>query len=107
MDLKKALGIRIRLFRQARNITQEKLAEMTDLSVTFIGTTERGKNIPSVKTCQIIAEALGVPLWELFKFEELNADKARIEKFASRLYAENSEKVELVMDIADFLLSKK
>jgi len=106
MDVRGRLGKRIRLFRKAKKISQEKLAEMTELSVTFIGTAERGENCPSIKTCQKIAEALGVPLWDLFTFEEWSEEEKRIIEFACRLRGIDAKKVDLILEIGEKILLK-
>ncbi len=106
VDLRKQLGSRIRLFREAYNLTQEDLAERANLSVTFIGTTERGKNIPSIKTCKKIAEVLGVPLHELLKFEEQTEHEKRVEQFALRLKGASKKKVRIILEIGDVILKK-
>lgn len=62
------LGQRIRTLRQSNNLTQEKLAELADLNVTFIGHIERGTKNPTIETLNKISEALQVPLTELLKF---------------------------------------
>ena len=108
VDLKKRLGSRIRLFREAEGLTQEQLAERTDLSVNFIGTTERGQNIPSVQTCNRIADALDIPLHELFRFEEETERDRQLEKFAARLKAEKSKKkVQTILEVGEVILKKK
>lgn len=108
MDLRKQLGSRIRFLRMACNLTQEDLAERANISVTFVGTTERGKSIPSVKTCQKMAEALGVPLYGLFKnSEEQTEQEKRIEQFALRLKGERSKKkVRIILEIGEVILKK-
>ncbi len=53
------LGSRIRKLRQDRNITQEQLAEMVDISVNFMSLIENGRNM-SVETLVKIANSLGV-----------------------------------------------
>jgi len=62
------LGERIRMLRKAVGLTQERLAEKADLSVNFIGNTERGENVPSLKTLRRVAKALGVHLKDLLDF---------------------------------------
>lgn len=58
MDYKE-IGMRIRAERQRRNISQEKLAELSDISVTHMSHIETGSTIPSMKTFVLIANALG------------------------------------------------
>jgi len=106
MDVRRSLGKRIRLLRNSRKLTQEKLAEMTELSVTFIGTTERGRNCPSIKTCQKIADVLHVPLWELFTFVDWSGEEKLIVEFASRLRSVDREKLELIIEIGETILRK-
>ena len=54
------LGHRIRLARKAKSITQEKLAELANLSTTYIGRLERGEKTPSIDTLVILSSALEV-----------------------------------------------
>ena len=63
----KSLGDRIRRERLRVGITQEKLAELTDLSTAFIGQIERGDNRASLITIEKIANALDVSVSSLFK----------------------------------------
>ncbi len=55
-----AIGERVRIRRKALGITQEKLAEMVDVSTSFIGHIERGTRKLSVETLASICKALGV-----------------------------------------------
>ena len=60
------LGSNIRKERMKQQITQEKLAEISGLSLNFISRLERtNTNNVSVKNVIKIANALGVPLIEL------------------------------------------
>ena len=45
-----SIGKNIRKFRLERNMRQEDLAEMTNLSANYIGMVERGEKIPSLET---------------------------------------------------------
>jgi len=69
-DILKKLGARIREERKKASLTQEKLAELTELSIDFIGYIERGKQAPYLKTLGRIANALGVEVYELFIFQD-------------------------------------
>jgi transcriptional regulator with XRE-family HTH domain len=62
---KMLLGKRIREFRKAKGLTQEKLAEMADLDYTSIGAIERGVFNPSLDTAHRIAKALKIEIHEL------------------------------------------
>ena len=58
MELYK-LGEKIRTTRLSCGLTQEKLAEMVDISTNFMSLIENGRNM-SVETLVKIADALGV-----------------------------------------------
>ena len=55
-----SIGKNIRSYRIKRKLRQEDLAEMTDLSVTYIGMVERGEKIPALETFIKILNALEV-----------------------------------------------
>ena len=55
-----SIGKNIRSYRIKRKLRQEDLAEITDLSVTYIGMVERGEKIPALETFIKILNALEV-----------------------------------------------
>lgn len=59
------IGIKIRLLRTKLKYSQEKLAELADLSKNFIGIIERGESKPSIETLERIAKALKIELKDL------------------------------------------
>jgi len=67
-------GERLRKLRDARGLTQEKLAHAADLTTTFVSTIERGRKAPSLNTVLKLARALKVDAAELladFTYEAL------------------------------------
>ncbi len=68
-DLRKQLGERIKRVRKAAQLTQERLAERTSLSVEYISRLERGVAQPSFNTLATIAESLNVTIKDFFDFE--------------------------------------
>lgn len=56
----KAIGLRIKNARETKHYTQEKLAEMVNLSTTHISVIERGVKAPKLETFVDIANALNV-----------------------------------------------
>lgn len=107
MDVKKKLGERIRFLRRLKGMTQEQLAEKAEVSVTFIGLTERGKNIPSVLTCAKIAEALGVSLADLFHFDSGDESEKVIEEVYLKIRGLDDEDVIVMKELADVLLRRR
>lgn len=59
MDLK-AVGRRIKAAREEKNLTQEELAEIIDLSATHVSVIERGVKVTKLDTFVAIANALDV-----------------------------------------------
>lgn len=64
----KALGKHIALIRKAKGLTQLDLAVMMDNHAEQIGRIERGQLNVTICTLKKIAEALEMPLGELFDF---------------------------------------
>ena len=62
----RALGARIRELRQARGWSQEHLAELASVHRTYMWGIERGVRNPSLRHLAQIANALGVPIADLF-----------------------------------------
>lgn len=63
----------LKLIRKERNLTQEQLAEQTDLTVKYISHLERGLSFPSADSLDKIVVALNVPVYRLFYAEESEA----------------------------------
>lgn len=66
-DIAKALGQRIRNYRTAAGLSQEKLAELSGCHPTYIGQIERGEKNATVESIEKITGALGVSLSKLFE----------------------------------------
>lgn len=66
MNLEQIVVANIRRIRKERGMTQEKLAELCNTSVSYIGLLEIGRNVPKLSTIEKIADALGVDYVELF-----------------------------------------
>lgn len=62
--------------RELKKLSQEKLAELSDLDRTYISLLERGLRQPTISTLFKIADALDVPPSELVKKVELEVNSA-------------------------------
>lgn len=69
MNIKEALGKRIKHLRNGIGISQEELADRAEIDRTYITSVECGKRNISVVNIEKIAKALGVTLSKLFDFE--------------------------------------
>jgi transcriptional regulator with XRE-family HTH domain len=61
------LGLNVRKNREAREFTQEKLAERASLDPTYISDIERGLRNAGIKNVAKLAKALGLTTAELCK----------------------------------------
>lgn len=55
-----SIGKNIRKYRNAKKISRDKLAELVDVSLNYLGQIERGEKLPSFETFITIANALEV-----------------------------------------------
>jgi transcriptional regulator with XRE-family HTH domain len=62
-----ALGKNLRLQRETKKLTQEKLAEQAELDPTYISGIERGVRNPSILSLVRISKALGTQVSDLLK----------------------------------------
>lgn len=58
----------MRTHREAKGISQEKLAEFANLHRTYIGSIERAEKIPSLITIVKISKALNINISELITY---------------------------------------
>jgi len=77
-DFAKHFGYIVRKHRKARFLTQEQLAEKSDLAPKMISLVERFQRNPSLNVADSIAKGLSVPLWRLVKdTEDLRRDNQK------------------------------
>ena len=67
-DFYKLIGQRIKYLRKIKNLSQERLAEKSGLSLDYIGKIEVNINKPGIKALLKISNALDVHIKELFDF---------------------------------------
>lgn len=67
MDLKRAMGANLRRLRNAKNLTQEDLADRAGLSARYLGAIERAQVSSSVTVLGRLAKALKVDPCQLIK----------------------------------------
>ncbi len=68
-EIQRILLTNIKKYRSRRKYTQMKLAELCDVSPSYIGEIEIGRKYPSVKTLEKIVKALDVKPYKLFMDE--------------------------------------
>jgi transcriptional regulator with XRE-family HTH domain len=66
----KALGLRIRILRNAQGLSQTQLADGAGMSARYLGEVEAGKRNVSFGRLNVLAQCLSIPLPELLGYEE-------------------------------------
>ena len=103
MDLlNESLGRRLRLAREERGYTREKLAELADISADFIWEIEAGRKSMKVQILGRIASALCVPTDYLIYGTMPYKENAKLNSIISVLPAEVQKQAEkLLLVFAD------
>lgn len=95
-DLKKILGKRIKELRNAKNLSQEQLAELTKFDQRTISSIECGHSF-SIKTIETVIKALGIDFTEFFDLKDSEkSDKELIKYIKAKLPILNSRDLKLV-----------
>ena len=74
MDIKKEVGEKIKRFRKKNGFTQEKLAEIVDISSRNLSNIELGISYPKPETLEKIVIALNMTTEELFSNDNLKTN---------------------------------
>ncbi len=99
-DLAKTVGARIRNYRTARGLSQEKLAELCGCHPTYVGQLERGEKNATVESVYKIAAALGISLSKLFEnIGENTAGNDTLNKCYEFLLTKSPKQQEQIMKI--------
>lgn len=75
MNFEKCFGENIKKFRTAKKLSQEKLAEMLEISTNTVSKIERGKRFVTAETLIHIIKALDIMPHELFVFKNKESAK--------------------------------
>jgi len=67
MDMRKLVGRNVRRVRLQKELTQERLAEISGFNQQYISSLERGRRNPTVVTVYELATALGVTHLDLLR----------------------------------------
>jgi len=75
VDAKKSFGTTVKSWRKRLGISQEELAERADLHRTYISDVERGARNLSLESITRMANALNIPVADLFPREQPNGSR--------------------------------
>ena len=100
MDIKRAVGKRIKIVRQRNGLTQDQLAEQVGLSPKYISGIERGVENPTMDILIRVAKMLGVEPYDLFLLGESEESEKALRKGIEKMVREaDQEKLQLYFDV--------
>lgn len=67
-DICKLFATKVQELREAKNLTRTRLSELADLDLSYIGKIERCEKSPNLRTIIKLADALEIPVKDLFDF---------------------------------------
>ena len=98
------LGKRIREYREKSDLSQEKLAELLDISVCGISNLERGINYPSMETFIHLANIHNVSADALLGDILTASESPKASLLSEMLKNTSPEKRQQILDIVEILL---
>lgn len=68
-NIKKNFGIKLAFIRNSKKLSRVELAKIANINSNYIKQIEHGNAKVTVKTAQLLANALGVEIYTLFDFK--------------------------------------
>ncbi|TBL69790.1 helix-turn-helix domain-containing protein [Paenibacillus thalictri] len=103
-DFKKMVGERIRSIRKTRGLTQERLAELSGLSFTYISDVERSSRNISLESLGRIIIALGIKPAQLFENTEDVEDHSGADVTRTKIESLNALLANRPVEDVDFII---
>ena len=104
---KNFFGKRIRQYREAAGLTQEKLAAYIDVSPIFISYIERGIRLPSLNNFIKIANTLNISADILLADSLSSGYKIRASQFADKLDELPKREQQRIFAVLDAMIEQK
>lgn len=98
-DFSKLIGNRIRYFRNLKGMTQAELAEAIQIETSTLAHIEIGKNLPAISRLPLIAEKLGIEVYQLFTKKELAKNTDVIEEITTLLKSADDTQLRLIYEL--------
>ncbi|MFC9710609.1 helix-turn-helix domain-containing protein [Paenibacillus sp. NPDC056933] len=101
-ELRQLIGTRIRAMRNAKGLTQQKLADIAGLDYRYIGALERGERNFSIDTLEKVLLALNMDISELMLASSHNSDFVKqqaIDEFIINIRMLDYEQIKAIQKI--------
>ena len=99
----KIIGERIKKHRLIKNLSQEKISEKLNVSVTYISRIERGNTKPNLEMLDNISEVLEISLSEIITGISSNDKMYLNDDFFIKIETLNSKKIKLLYEFISIL----
>jgi transcriptional regulator with XRE-family HTH domain len=87
------IGERIRVLREARELTQGDIEKRTFLKRPHLSRVENGHTVPSIETLEKIARALNISMYQFFYEGNKPVDEGMVSKRAATLYGNRGKEI--------------
>ncbi|OOM74765.1 anaerobic benzoate catabolism transcriptional regulator [Clostridium puniceum] len=106
MDIKKAVGHRIRDLRTKREWSQEELALRAEISLSHMGRLERGERGATIHSLEKVINALDITFVDLFRFLDENnteVDTKTLNDIIDKLRKKSLKDQQIILNLIDIL----
>lgn len=100
------LGLRIKAARESKNMTQEQLCELANLSSNFLSNVERAKRTPSLETIVKICSILDVTTDHILSDSVITSDTVNAD-IANKLSKCNNKSLEIISQFIDLMIKEQ
>jgi transcriptional regulator with XRE-family HTH domain len=66
MDIKQRVGLKVKEYRKLKGLSQEKLANLSEIDRTYLPTIEKGERNVSIEILERLAKALEINIKDFF-----------------------------------------
>jgi transcriptional regulator with XRE-family HTH domain len=87
------IGERIRVLREARELTQGDIEKRTFLKRSYLSRVENGHTVPSIETLEKIARSLNISMYQFFYEGDKPVDEGMVSKRAATLYGNRGKEI--------------
>ncbi len=108
MDIKKVFGEKVKRIRKKKNLTQEQLAELIDISPRNLSKIEVGECFVKAETLEKILKALDISTEDLFAADHIKESEELINQIYNILdtVKNDNKKLEKIYKMAKFLANE-
>ena len=109
MGIKKELGKKIKSMRLSKGYTQEKLAEMADISQKALSSIEIGENFVTAETLDKLLNALEITTEEMFAVNKFMDSSELIKKINENIsyLSDDSDRLEIIYNLTKSLVNSR